>query len=105
MAMVVQANPTRRLGSGPDGIQEIMSHAFFDGLDWDALRNQQMPCPIVPKERKVKTAEYFKPCHERGVPRYSATSSSAIWDDWEWSNICLPQVDPAAGPGPRVVAL
>ena len=36
-----------RLGSGAGGISEIKNHPFFEGVEWDHLR--EMPPPIVPE--------------------------------------------------------
>lgn len=101
-----------RLGSGPGGIQEIMSHVFFADFDWDALRRLELPSPIVPRPRKVRTGEYFKPCHEVGVPRCEGTAANSLWDGWDWVDVELPHVltSPAAvgnslASGPRVVVL
>ena len=36
-----------RLGSGSGGVSEIKNHPFFEGVEWDHLR--EMPPPIVPE--------------------------------------------------------
>lgn len=40
--------PELRLGSGPTDAQEIMSHAFFRGVDWEDVYNKRVPAPFVP---------------------------------------------------------
>ena len=30
------------------GIDDIKSHAFFEGVDWTAVNNRRMPPPYVP---------------------------------------------------------
>ena len=37
---LLSRNPVKRLGSAPgeEGAYEIMSHPFFQGLDWEALQ-------------------------------------------------------------------
>ena len=37
--------PENRLGFG--GMGEVKSHAFFDGIDWDALFTN--PSPLAPR--------------------------------------------------------
>jgi len=34
---VLHRDVSQRLGSGPDGIQEVKRHPFFEGLDWEEL--------------------------------------------------------------------
>jgi hypothetical protein len=36
------------LGSGPTDAQEIMSHAFFRGVDWDDIYHKRVPAPFMP---------------------------------------------------------
>lgn len=40
--------PNKRLGGGPNDAQEIKSHPWFDGFDWDALMNKELPAPFLP---------------------------------------------------------
>lgn len=40
--------PELRLGSGPTDAQEIMSHAFFRGVDWDDVYHKRVPAPFMP---------------------------------------------------------
>ena len=40
--------PELRLGSGPTDAQEIMSHAFFRGVDWDDVYHKRVPAPFLP---------------------------------------------------------
>ena len=41
-------DPALRLGSGLGDAEEIKSHPFFEGLDWKALENKQIPPPWKP---------------------------------------------------------
>uniref|UniRef100_M4BTT3 Protein kinase domain-containing protein n=1 Tax=Hyaloperonospora arabidopsidis (strain Emoy2) TaxID=559515 RepID=M4BTT3_HYAAE len=41
-------NPQQRLGCGSDGALEIMGHAWFKGVDWDALLNRRVDPPFKP---------------------------------------------------------
>ena len=40
-------DPTKRLGS--NGAEEIMSHVWFTGVDWDAIEKKQVAPPFIPK--------------------------------------------------------
>lgn len=35
-----------RLGCGPDGVAEIKRHPWFQGTNWDAIMQRQVPGPI-----------------------------------------------------------
>ena len=39
---LLQKDPRRRLGCGPDGVLEVMSHPFFAGVDWAAMEAVQV---------------------------------------------------------------
>ncbi|ORZ39991.1 molecular mechanism For the regulation of protein kinase B Akt By hydrophobic motif phosphorylation [Catenaria anguillulae PL171] len=50
-----------RLGSGPGDGEEIMKHAWFDGLDWAAIEKKQVAMPFKPKvEGAGDTANFDK---------------------------------------------
>lgn len=41
--------PTERLGMGRQGIQEIRNQKYFQGFDWDGIRNRTLQSPFHPK--------------------------------------------------------
>mmetsp|Transcript_8256 Transcript_8256/g.10223 ORF Transcript_8256/g.10223 Transcript_8256/m.10223 type:complete len:307 (-) Transcript_8256:6-926(-) len=47
--------PSDRLGSG--GVQEIKDHPWFEGIDWDNLREQ--PAVMVPRTTSAFDTSYF----------------------------------------------
>ncbi len=47
-----------RLGCGPRGKEDIKTHPFFAGLDWDALAGQQLPAPFVPNTKGKETINF-----------------------------------------------
>ena len=50
MVSLLNRNPTRRLGSGPDGALEIMKHPFFDSINWDNVHYKRTS-PPKPRNR------------------------------------------------------
>ncbi|KAL1115701.1 hypothetical protein AAG570_005991, partial [Ranatra chinensis] len=46
-------NPAERLGYQKGGISEIQKHKWFDGFNWEGLRNRTLDPPIQPKVRGV----------------------------------------------------
>eukprot|EP00062_Callorhinchus_milii_P001560 gi/632936804/ref/XP_007896165.1/ PREDICTED: cGMP-dependent protein kinase 2-like [Callorhinchus milii] len=44
-------NPTERMGNKKNGINDIRKHKWFQGFDWEGLRNRRMKSPLT-KELK-----------------------------------------------------
>lgn len=42
---LLNRNPSKRLGAGQDGANEIKRHPFFENIDWDKVSSRQMPVP------------------------------------------------------------
>jgi ribosomal protein S6 kinase beta len=42
---LLNRNPSKRLGAGPTGSEEIKHHAFFEGVEWDEVRLKKMQPP------------------------------------------------------------
>jgi serine/threonine protein kinase len=53
---LLNRNPTRRLGSGPNGANDIKRHAFFKDLDWRAAENRELVVPL-PHFKKLNEVE------------------------------------------------
>jgi len=44
MVSLLNRNPTRRLGAGPEGAHEIMRHPFFQSINWkDVIKKKTNP--------------------------------------------------------------
>ncbi|KAI0021393.1 protein kinase-like domain-containing protein [Xylariomycetidae sp. FL0641] len=50
---------SRRLGNISGGSQQVKSHPFFEGVDWDALYHRQIRPPIQPNVRYPGDAQCF----------------------------------------------
>lgn len=48
-------NPAKRLGSGPDDVEEIKSHPFFTkaNIDWQEVYDRKLPVPPVQVKRVI----------------------------------------------------
>lgn len=51
--------PVHRLGSGPTDAQEIMSHAFFRGVNWEDVYEKRVPPPFRPTVKNEKDTSNF----------------------------------------------
>ncbi|KIV93870.1 hypothetical protein, variant 1 [Exophiala mesophila] len=52
-------DPDQRLGSGQGDAQEIMSHPFFKGVNWDDIYNKRVPTPFKPTVKNEKDTSNF----------------------------------------------
>src|SRR5436305_168710 len=48
-----------RLGSGPTDAEEIMSHAFFKGINWEDIYHKRIPPPFKPTVKNEKDTSNF----------------------------------------------
>ncbi|XP_061402934.1 cGMP-dependent protein kinase, isozyme 1 [Musca vetustissima] len=53
--------PAERLGYQRKGILDIKRHSWFDGLDWQKLRNKQLPSPIKRPINHLTDLQHFGP--------------------------------------------
>ena len=44
---LLEVDPDKRLGS--KGVEEIKSHEYFEGINWEKLYNKEITPPYVPK--------------------------------------------------------
>uniref|UniRef100_A0A7E4WBH6 Ribosomal protein S6 kinase n=1 Tax=Panagrellus redivivus TaxID=6233 RepID=A0A7E4WBH6_PANRE len=64
-------NPQNRLGSGPDGINQIREHAFFSSINWDLLLARQIQPPFKPAVGNNDDTVYFDSEFTKKTPRDS----------------------------------
>jgi len=74
MVSLLNRNPTRRLGAGPDGAVEIMKHPFFATVNWDDVLCKR----TSPPKPRIRT-EHFN--HQYPYSEFSKEQINAIFDD------------------------
>jgi len=59
---LLNRNPVKRLGSKPgdEGAQQIMSHPFFDPINWDDLLKRRKTGNFAPSRPKYTLADFQK---------------------------------------------
>ncbi|GMF35498.1 unnamed protein product [Phytophthora fragariaefolia] len=49
LSALLHKDADKRLGSGPNGMQEVLDHPFFSNISWHRLETKQVAPPIVPR--------------------------------------------------------
>jgi serum/glucocorticoid-regulated kinase 2 len=71
-------DPEKRLGSGPNGVNEIKSHAFFKNLDWDAIYKKKIKPPFIPKISSDLDTKYIDSEFTNCTPTDSYTGGESL---------------------------
>ncbi|MES1922154.1 Serine/threonine-protein kinase [Bonamia ostreae] len=66
---LLEKDPSKRLGSGPSDCSEIMSHKFFEGVDWYRLLMRKISPPYKPKmgSEKDDTSNFYREFTEESL--------------------------------------
>ena len=59
ISQLLNVNPKKRLGSGPEDAESIKKHAFFKGIEWDRYWNKEFDAPFVPEFSDEMDLRYF----------------------------------------------
>ena len=54
-------DPSKRLGTGPNGAENIMHHKFFGGLNWDDLYHKRLQPPFIADVKVPLDTSNFDP--------------------------------------------
>ncbi|GET87820.1 protein kinase A catalytic subunit [Leishmania tarentolae] len=52
-------DPTKRLGSLPNGTEDIKNHKYFAEVDWNVVLSKKIPAPIPVRQYKEGDTHYF----------------------------------------------
>lgn len=53
ISKLLNRDPARRLGGGPNGGRDIMAHPFYESIDWDKLLRKEIVPPFLPDVTSV----------------------------------------------------
>lgn len=78
---LLQKDASKRLGFGPTGSKDVMSHPFFKGIDWKLLESRDVPSPFKPKITSRDSVENFDKIWTDLPPQVSheALTKLCIW--------------------------
>jgi serine/threonine-protein kinase RIM15 len=54
---LLELDPTKRLGA--NGVHEIRSHPFFEGINWETLLTEPMDDVFIPRPSDQQDTSYF----------------------------------------------
>lgn len=59
LSALLEKNPQKRLGGGPDDVKEIMAHPFFASINWNDLYHKKIVPPFKPQVTSDTDTRYF----------------------------------------------
>lgn len=80
---LLHPKPTKRLGVTANSVQQIKTHPWFTGFDWDALAGKRMQAPIVMSIKDDEDLSNFDtyPSEDDPYPEdYVPDPKNADWD-------------------------
>ncbi|PIA18840.1 hypothetical protein COEREDRAFT_84794 [Coemansia reversa NRRL 1564] len=72
---LLEKDPSKRLGSGPNDAEDIMKHSFFTGINWDDVLNKKIMPPYVPDIRGRFDVSNFDPEFTNERPGLTPTNT------------------------------
>ncbi|KAJ2783983.1 Serine/threonine kinase [Coemansia javaensis] len=72
---LLERDPTKRLGSGPNDAEDIMKHPFFAGTNWDDVLNKRITPPYTPEIRDRFDVSNFDPEFTNERPGLTPTNT------------------------------
>ncbi|ORX56313.1 kinase-like protein [Hesseltinella vesiculosa] len=75
IAGLLERNPLRRLGTGPEGPINIRSHPYFDSLEWPDVYYKRIKPLYLPNIQSSADFSHFDPDYLNMTPRLSPTET------------------------------
>jgi len=71
-------DPAERIGYQRNGVNDIRKHRWFQGFDWEGLRQQSIEAPFVPEVLSPTDTTYFEKLTEEDPAKIPTETSN--WD-------------------------
>ncbi|XP_071477985.1 RAC-gamma serine/threonine-protein kinase-like [Diadema antillarum] len=75
---LLEKNPKKRLGCGPDDAKEIMGHPFFASINWDDLYHKRVTPPFKPTIVSETDTRYFDSEFTAEPPRLTPPGTNTL---------------------------
>lgn len=75
LQQLLTRDPEQRLGSGPTDAQEIMSHVWFELVDWEDIYHKRVTPPFLPIVESEMDTSNFDPAFTRQTPKLAPVES------------------------------
>lgn len=73
---LLEPNPAKRIGNGPEGAKDIKNHAFFNEIDWDKLYKKELEPPFSPEVENEEDTNQIDPLFTRELPQETPVISN-----------------------------
>jgi len=80
---LLKVDPNERLGNGKNGSANVRKHKWFRGVDWDLVKNREIPPPWVPSMAGEDDTQYYDDYPDSTGPvEEPPTSYQSLFDDF-----------------------
>ncbi|KAL2315749.1 AGC/PKC protein kinase Pck2 [Schizosaccharomyces pombe] len=75
LQQLLTRDPKKRLGSGPNDAEDVMTHPFFSNINWDDIYHKRTQPPYIPSLNSPTDTKYFDEEFTRELPVLTPVNS------------------------------